>query len=252
MKRKIILLSVIMSVCFFLASCQKDLYHKYGSNDNVCVNIVWDKVAPDGASFMRLFAFPRSGSTYKYDFDNVNGGNLYLGVGSYKMLVVNPDDEIVDIIRFFEENIIFSSEANPTGIYKFCRTYAEEHGTTYYKTIKTKDEFGNLQDTKVFDRYELADPNEYRLIIIDTINIIDTERGMSLKQAMDKLSEYLAKYLRNRYFFSPIVIQQQAFEQEGNEAFKLNKVRPSVAGLGDSKYISRDKEFIYMCAQKYI
>lgn len=98
MKRKIILLSVIMSVCFFLASCQKDLYHKYGSNDNVCVNIVWDKVAPDGASFMRLFAFPRSGSTYKYDFDNVNGGNLYLGVGSYKMLVVNPDDEIVDII----------------------------------------------------------------------------------------------------------------------------------------------------------
>lgn len=30
-------------------------------------------------------------------------------------------------------------------------------------------------------------------------------------------------------------------EQEGNEAFKLNKVRPSVAGLGDSKYISRDR-----------
>lgn len=161
-----------------------------------------------------------------------------------EVLDMLDSDEIGDIIKFFEENIIFSSEANPTGIYKFCRTYAEEHGTTYYKTIKTKDEFGNLQDTKVFDRYELADPNEYRLIIIDTINIIDTERGMSLKQAMDKLSEYLAKYLRNRYFFSPIVIQQQAFEQEGNEAFKLNKVRPSVAGLGDSKYISRDANVV--------
>lgn len=104
MKRKLILLSGIVSICFLFASCQKDLYHKYGSNDNVCVNIVWDKVAPDGASSMRLYAFPQSGSTYKYDFDNVNGGNLYLGIASYKALVVNPNDEIVDIITDDYEN----------------------------------------------------------------------------------------------------------------------------------------------------
>jgi hypothetical protein len=61
---------------------------------------------------------------------------------------------------------------------------------------------------------------------------------------MDKLSEYLAKYLRNRYCFSPVVIQQQSFEGEGNEAFKLNKVRPSVAGLGDTKYTSRDSNVV--------
>ena len=72
------------------------------------------------------------------------------------------------------------------------------------------------------------------------MNLIDTERGMTLKQSMDKLSEYLAKYLRNRYKFSPVVIQQQAFESEGNDAFKLNRLRPSAQGLGDSKYISRD------------
>jgi hypothetical protein len=41
-----------------------------------------------------------------------------------------------------------------------------------------------------------------------------------------------------------VVIQQQAFEGEGNEAFKLNKVRPSVAGLGDSKYTSRDSNVV--------
>ena len=67
---------------------------------------------------------------------------------------------------------------------------------------------------------------------------------MTLKQSMDKLSEYLAKYLRNRYNYSPVVIQQQAFESEGNEAFKLGKVRPSVAGLGDSKYTSRDSNVV--------
>lgn len=153
-------------------------------------------------------------------------------------------DEFQDILDFFESNIIFSSESNPTGIFKFCRSYAEQHGTTFYKDVKIKDEFGVEKTVQAFDRYEMENPNEYRIIIIDTINLIDTERGMSLKQAMDKLSEYLAKYLRNRYFFSPVVIQQQAFDSEGNEAFKLNKIRPSVAGLGDSKYISRDANVV--------
>lgn len=153
-------------------------------------------------------------------------------------------EEFTQILDYFEENIIFSTEVNPTGIFKFCRNYAEEHGTSYYNDVQIKDELGVTKTIKVFDRYEMANPNEYRIIIIDTINLIDTERGMTLKQSMDKLSEYLAKYLRNRYCFSPVVIQQQSFEGEGNEAFKLNKVRPSVAGLGDTKYTSRDSNVV--------
>lgn len=154
-------------------------------------------------------------------------------------------DEIQDILKYFEEHIIFSEEScNPTGIYKYCRQYAESRGKVYTKKVKSKDEFDNIKEVEVFDRYEPNNPNEYVLAIIDTINLIDTERGMTLKQSMDKLSEYCAKYLRNRYFISPVIIQQQAFEQEGNEAFKLGRVRPSVAGLGDSKYTSRDSNVV--------
>ena len=154
-------------------------------------------------------------------------------------------EEIQDIIKYFEEHIIFPDEAcNPTGIYKYCVKYAEEHGKTYYKTGKYKDEFGIIQERQVFDRYEQDNSNEYRIIMVDTINLIDTERGMTLKQSMDKLSEYCAKYLRNRYHYSPVIIQQQAFDQEGNEAFKIGRVRPSVAGLGDSKYTSRDSNVV--------
>ena len=153
--------------------------------------------------------------------------------------------DIQGILEFFEEHVIFPTEApNPTGIYKYCKQYAEEHGTVHKKTVKIKDELGVLQDTEVFDYYEQDNPNEYRMIIIDTVNLIDTERGMTLKQSIDKLSEYCAKYLRNRYHYSPILIQQQAFESEGNDAFKLGKVRPSVAGLGDSKYVSRDCDIV--------
>ena len=71
-----------------------------------------------------------------------------------------------------------------------------------------------------------------------------SEKNLNLKQSMDKLSEYLSKYLRNRYGFSPVVIQQQSFENEGNDAVKLNRIRPTAQGLGDSKYISRDCDLL--------
>lgn len=164
---------------------------------------------------------------------------------SQEILDAINSDEIQNILKYFEEHVIFPDEAgNPTGIFKYCVKYAEEHGKVYTKVGKYKDDFGVIQERQVFDRYEQDNPNEYRLVIIDTINLIDTERGMTLKQSMDKLSEYCAKYLRNRYHYSPVIIQQQAFEQEGNEAFKIGRVRPSVAGLGDSKYTSRDSNIV--------
>lgn len=155
------------------------------------------------------------------------------------------DPEISDILKYFEENVIFPQDCNnPTGIYKWCKQYAEDNGTVYTKPGKYKNELGETIDTQIFDRYEQDDPNEYRIIIIDTINLIDTERGMSLKESMDKLSEYLAKYLRNRYHYSPVVIQQQAFSGESNDAVKLGRVSPSISNLGDSKYISRDANIV--------
>lgn len=162
-----------------------------------------------------------------------------------EILDIINSPEIQDIIKYFENHVIFPDEpGNPTGIFKYCVKYAEEHGKVNTKIGKYKDELGITQERQVFDSYEQDNPNEYRLVIIDTINLIDTERGMTLKQSMDKLSEYCAKYLRNRYHYSPVIIQQQAFEQEGNEAFKMGRVKPSVAGLGDSKYTSRDSNVV--------
>ena len=47
--------------------------------------------------------------------------------------------------------------------------------------------------------------------------------------------------LRNRYRYIPVIVQQQSTESTGLEAFKLNKIRPTVAGLADSKYTGRDR-----------
>ena len=150
-------------------------------------------------------------------------------------------DEYQNILKYFESHVEFSSVGNPTGILKYCKEYAEKNGTVEYTTYTIKDDFGKEVEVKGFKNYTPNNPNEYVVILIDTLNLIDTERGMTLKQSMDKMSEYLAKILRNRYNMIPIVIQQQSVESENNDAVKLGKIRPSVATLGDSKYSSRDK-----------
>lgn len=157
-----------------------------------------------------------------------------------EVLEILRSPEYAEILKFFEDSIIFSTTANPTGIFKECQRYAEEHGTTHKKKSVYRGELGELKETDIFDYYVPDDPKEYKIAFIDHIGLIDTEREMNLKQSMDKLSEYLAKYLRNNYGFSPVIIQQQSFENESNDNFVSGRIRPSAQGLGDSKYIARD------------
>ena len=76
-----------------------------------------------------------------------------------------------DILKFFEEHVQFIPDRNATGIHKQARLYAENNGTTYYKTLEIKDKQGNvIENRKVFDYYVPDDPDEYVLIIIDHIS----------------------------------------------------------------------------------
>lgn len=153
-------------------------------------------------------------------------------------------DELKDIEEFFESHIKFSLTDNPTGIDKEIKEYARAHGKETKSTFEVTDEFGNTITKEKFQSYTPDDPNEYHMIFVDTINNVELEKGCySKKDAMDRVSKSL-RIARNNYKYIPVVIQQQAFESEGNEAFKLGKIRPSVAGLGDSKYVSRDANVV--------
>lgn len=160
-----------------------------------------------------------------------------------KILGLLNTEEYSRIIQFFEDNVIFSGSTNPTGVYTECRRYAEEHGTVYKRKQKIKNDFGQTVEVDVFDHYEQDDPDEYRIIFFDHVSLTSTERGLTLKQSIDKLSEYFV-LLRNRYKYSPVVIQQQAFSGESLDAFKENKLRPTIANLADSKYPSRDANVV--------
>ena len=160
-----------------------------------------------------------------------------------EVLDIIDTPEFADIVDYFVDHITFPEETNPTGIYKACKQYAEDNGIVHKKASKYKDEHGVLHDVEVFDYYEPKNPNEYVFAVVDTINIVDLERGYNKKQAIDKLSEYFV-LLRNRYNLSPIVIQQQNTDNESVESVKYSRTRPSTAGLGDSKYTAHDANIV--------
>lgn len=152
------------------------------------------------------------------------------------------DEHIYDVLDFFQKHIIFPprSENNPTGIYNWCRRWAEERG----KRVEKEYEEAPGIVKKSFDHYEPNNPNEFNIIVIDTINLVEPERGMNEKESMKKLSEYCAKYLRNDYFFTVLTIQQQNFNSYSLDAAKQKRYEPSLGDGGGSKEIQRDMDAI--------
>lgn len=152
-------------------------------------------------------------------------------------------DRYQERLKFFEKCVQFETEdTNPTGILRVCENYAKSVGT--YRSHKIESRSNVFKEVEVFDSYEPDDPNHYKIVIIDHIGLVDKEQGFKTKDAVDKMSEYFVKYLRNRYGYTCVAIQQQASESEGLEAFKQKRMIPTAATLADSKYTSRDADLV--------
>ncbi len=92
---------------------------------------------------------------------------------------------------------------NPTGIYKNILNFADARGTF------VKEEYFSERTNKTESRvvgYKPNNPDEYVIVILDTIRKVRRERNFSLKETVDKTIEY-ATELRNflKYTFVPIV-----------------------------------------------
>ena len=153
------------------------------------------------------------------------------------------EDKYQERLRFFEQCVQFETEdTNPTGILRVCEKYAKSVGK--YTSHKMESRGNSFKEVEVFDSYVQDDPNHYKIVVIDHIGLVDREQGFRTKDAVDKMSEYFVKYLRNRYNFTCVAIQQQASEAEGLEAIKQKKMLPTAATLGDSKYTARDADLV--------
>lgn len=143
--------------------------------------------------------------------------------------------EYRSILDFYEEHVHFLSDRNPTGVYKTVMRYAQEAGTIHRKKIVIENkETGIKQEKDVFDYYEPKDPDEYVEILVDHVSLVEQERGMTKKEAIDKLVEY-GMVFRNRYNYIPIFLQQQNSETLSLDALKASRISPTLNGLADTK-----------------
>lgn len=160
------------------------------------------------------------------------------------------DDNLMRIIdsydKFFEEfekRVTFIDNIrNPYGIFKYMEDYALKNGKWFYKEVQFDNE---VLSRKVRDYYVPNNPEELVIVIIDHISLITPENKQTLHEAMSKLSSDYALYLRDKYKYCIVFIQQQAAEQEKQQfTYKgesiIDKLRPSADGLGDNKLVGRD------------
>ena len=151
-----------------------------------------------------------------------------------EILAILESEEYQKILSFFEEHIVFMQAKNPTGLYKELVKYAVNNGERVTEKVKIKNEFGDEQEVNKFVRYIPKDPDEYVIIAIDHVSLLQEESGKDKRQTIRKWSEYCME-LRDYYRYIPVNVQQQSIEIMGNEAFKLNRIRPTPAGLSDCK-----------------
>ena len=142
--------------------------------------------------------------------------------------------------KFFEKCVEFMESTNPSGVWFDLNNYADTHGKSIYKEEEYQNrDTGEMKKRKKFDHYEPDDPDEYVMIVVDHVSLLSQERNKTLRETINKLSEYMVT-LRNKFSYTPVIIQQQSTETADLEAFKANKIRPTTAGLSDSKYTARD------------
>lgn len=198
-------------------------------------------------SIQRIYQRYMSYLLYKFDGYRLSPRDLRSTSVDYPLpddaLALLKSDRYQERLRFFDKHVCFNqTDTNPTGIHNACKAFAKRFGE--YRTRKVKSANGSGREVEEFVSYTPYDPNHYQIIFVDHVRLIDSEKGFTQKQTIDKFSEYVVKYMRERYKQTVISIQQQTFETEGLEAIKMKRMVPSLAGLGDSKYTSQDANII--------
>ena len=176
--------------------------------------------------------------------------------GSY--ILKDNIEKIINSISFkewfhrFEEIITFyDSIRNPYGIFNIVKSYAEHpsNGKYTYKTISWQNEDKTYEDRKVRDKYIPTNPNEYVIVIVDHIGLLQPTKGDTLHQAISKFSSDYCLQMRNRWNYIPVLVQQQAADSsKAQYTFRgdtvIDKIKPDAEGLADMKYTARDADLM--------
>jgi hypothetical protein len=129
--------------------------------------------------------------------------------------------EFVDIIE---------GAQNPTGVHKYLKQFAEKRGK-----IQEISEFNKL--------YVPDDDSEIVVPIIDHLGLTKVEKGMSKKESIDKLSEYL-QHSRDFYGYTPVAVSQINRDLSNPMYAKSTELEPSLDQIKESGRPAEDSDAV--------
>jgi hypothetical protein len=165
-----------------------------------------------------------------------------------------------DIESLLESVEVIDSVYNATGIYKYCRDYADKNGKHIYEKrefIKKKAD-GTIEKeiVKVYSHYVPNDQNSITIVVVDHLSLLVPEKDkvtgvmMSQHQTMAKWStDYSLKQLTKHWNWAVVnVIQQEQsgekeqFTNKGDSIVK--KTEPALSNFANNKEIQRDAKIV--------
>lgn len=172
------------------------------------------------------------------------GTKQLMSVGLYNRLPEGVLDKIKliqkDIEDLFQHVNVITHVHNPTGIFKTIKENIESFGVVKKKNIVIDNE-----ERQIFDSFTPYHNNHYFINLIDNYQNLSDERDCrGDAERMKKMSSY-AMELRDKYDATIVAIQQQSFAADSIEGKKQGFTEPSLGGLGNSKEISRDVNYVF-------
>jgi len=179
--------------------------------------------------------------------------------------LMNLIESNIDDVETLLENVeIIDSVYNPTGIYKYCRDYADKNGTHVFEDkefIKKKvnedgTKYTKKETVKVYSHYIPNDPNAFTIVVVDHMSLLTSEKMkgssnmMTQHQTMAQWStNYALKQVTKHWNWAVVNVIQQ--EQSGEKEQFTNKgdsvqkkTEPSLANFANNKEIQRDAKVV--------
>jgi replicative DNA helicase len=142
-------------------------------------------------------------------------------------LVLEFKDYINELCQFVD---IIEGGQNPTGIYKYVKNYAAKNG----KFEKVDDYTTVYQPNKT---------NELVIPIIDHFGLTKSEKSMSKKEAIDKVSEY-CQYFRDQLGYSPVGVSQINRDLSSYMTKNIQSFEPSLDHIKESGRPAEDSDIV--------
>lgn len=142
-------------------------------------------------------------------------------------------------INFIEE------KTNPTGVRNDLLAYADRNGEFFKEPYHTKNEKGEDVVKERIIGYKPKNPNKFTINILDHVRLLKRERNFTMKDNIDKMSQYEVE-LRNwcGHTFVNVIHLNRGLAAVDRLRFSGAHIYPTAEDIKDSGNLSEDSDVV--------